>query len=158
MRIILLTRGYEAVVDDDDYDYLSAYRWHALTDGRYTKVYAAFGNEEILMHRVILSAPEGMGVDHVDGDGLNNRKGNLRLATKSQNAAWSGIYSNNTSGYRGVTKYRDKWMGQIIVRGKKRYLGLFERPENAALAYDVVAELEFGEFAFQNFGYGGKAV
>jgi hypothetical protein len=108
------------------------------------------------MHRQLMRAPEGTGVDHVNDNGLDNRKGNLRLANKSQNAACSRMYLVNTSGYRGVCRYKDKWMGQIIVRGQRRYLGLFTRSENAALAYDVIAEREFGEFAFQNFE--GKAV
>ncbi len=92
--------------------------------------------------------PRGMTVDHRDRNETNNDIGNLRLATNQQNAANSKLSTANTSGFKGVSQTASgKWQAQIFVDGKSRYLGSFDNPEQASLAYRREAEAEFGEFA-----------
>lgn len=86
-------------------------------------------------------------IDHIDGDVSNNRWTNLRLATKSQNKANSKRYKNNTTGYKGVTKVRDKWRAYIAVDKKRIWLGYYKTPEDASDAYQKAATKYFGEFA-----------
>jgi hypothetical protein len=103
------------------------------------------------MHRAILEgAPQ---VDHIDGDGLNNQRSNLRPATQAQNMANSRKYSTNTSGFKGVGwhKAAKKWRADITFDYKTRYLGLFPTAEDAARAYDSAAKSLFGVFACLNF-------
>ena len=109
----------------------------------------------VLMHREIIGVPYGVQVDHIDHDGLNNTRGNLRLATHSQNNAnrpriWS------SSGCRGVTIITKKRMGKLFIakitrQNRHQHLGRFECPIEAAKAYDAAAIKAFGEFAILNF-------
>ena len=90
-------------------------------------------------------------VDHINGNGLDNRRSNLRPASRSQNGANRGAPSNNTSGFKGVTRFRLKWMAKIQVHGRTIHLGLFATPQEAARAYDTAALEHFGEYARPNF-------
>ncbi len=92
-------------------------------------------------------------VDHKDRDIFNNKRGNLRSATRSQQKANGNIYKNNTSGYKGVSfdYRRQKYRSRISVNKIEIYLGTFDDPENAAKAYDKAAKEYFGEFASLNF-------
>ena len=109
------------------------------------------------MHRVVLQRVVGRPltrddiVDHINHNGLDNRRPNLRLATRSQNAANLGPYANNTSGYKGVDFNRGKWRARIREGGVRYFLGYFETAEDAARAYDTKAHELFGEFASLNF-------
>ena len=105
------------------------------------------------MHRAILNAPKGLLVDHIDGNGLNNRKSNLRLCTFAQNAHNSRPRRNSSSRYKGVCwhKLKKKWTVSIYKGGKRTYLGYYDDEIEAALAYDRKAEELFGEFAYLNF-------
>jgi hypothetical protein len=156
---ILLTQGQEAIVDDEDFLLLSQYKWYAAKQ-KYT--FYAERCERVngramyhLMHRDILrlSYDDKRVVDHRDRNGLNNLKTNLRIVTKSLNGHNSRKYSNNLSGYRGVCwhKASKKWISAIKMDKKYVYLGVYESPQEAAMAYDKAALLYWRENAILNF-------
>lgn len=101
------------------------------------------------MHREIMRAPKGTQVDHEDGDGLNNRRRNLRFSTFSQNNHNRGPYKRNTSGFKGVSwsSSKKRWEAHIQVAGKHLHLGRFRNKLDAAKAYEVAAKKYLGEFA-----------
>lgn len=153
---IPLTRGLFAIVDAEDFYQLSKFKWQAKGRQSYT-MYAVrtvrIGNgkrKDIPMHRSILMMPYSPKVDHRDGDGLNNRKSNLRPVTDSQNQANRRLdHDKRTSRFKGVHwDTRDKaWRAQIHVNGSKMSLGYFYTEVQAALAYDRAARKNFGEHA-----------
>jgi HNH endonuclease len=143
-----------AIIDDEDYELISKYKWY-IFDTPYTcyaRAYANKGKTTILMHNLIVKAK---GIDHINRDGLDNRKANLRLATQSQNNANKGKQDIKTasSKYKGVTwgKYQSKWIAQIMKDRKNYYIGAFSSEIEAAAAYDKKAIELFGEFARINF-------
>lgn len=150
---IPLTKRYEAVIDAADVPLVSGHNWHAAEKPRTTYAVSKErrgGNlMELQLHRAILSAPDGMQTDHIDGDGLNNRRCNLRLATPSENARNQRRARDNTSGFKGVWwhKGRRKWQAQIMAGGRQKYLGLFNTAEEAHAAYCEAARSLHGEFA-----------
>jgi HNH endonuclease len=161
MKIIGLTQGFCTCVDDDDYDYLIQYSWQIIqsrTDGR---VYARHNfwskkdkrPKSILMHHVILKQKSHKDVDHINGDGLDNRKQNLRFISRTQNNYNSQKRVNATSKYKGVSwrKDREKWRAVATINGANKYLGLFNNEITAAAAYDSAAVEHFGEYARFNF-------
>jgi hypothetical protein len=150
--------GLVAKIDDEDAERVFSRKWRVFL-GNKGHLYAASGRAE-LMHRFILDAPRGMQVDHINGDGLDNRRANIRLATISQNLAnqpsrlvWSKRAT--TSRYKGVTLFsrpRSKpWRATISVNRKQVSLGYFLFEEEAAKAYDEAAKLYYGDFAQLNF-------
>ena len=152
MVIIPLTRGYSTVIDDCDRD-LVQYRWTTMV--MKTNLYARSKCKEecILLHRIILERklgqpiPREMYTDHIDGDGLNNRRDNLRLATSSENNV-NRRSDNSMSKYRGVYPNGAGWMARI---GRKcEYLGTFRTQEEAARAYNDAAREKWGQFARLN--------
>lgn len=150
---IPLTKGYVAIVDDEDYPILSRYKWQVSL--RETNIYAVtdINRKRIYMHRMIMGEPKGMTVDHRDGDGLNNRRSNLRIATRRQNVINRlRLLPNRASKYRGVFRITKSpsWRAQIFVKGKSIYLGSFATEEAAALAYNAAALQYHGEFAVLN--------
>ncbi len=159
MKYIQLTQGKVAVVDDADYEALSQWNW-SYHSGGYAKrgTSRKQGNKCILMHRAIMDAPEDVEVDHRDGNKLNNQRENLRLATSNQNKHNTAKRSTNTSGFKGVSLHvHGRWTAEIWKNGKKRYLGLFDSPEEAARAYDAAAKEDHGEFARINADEGAGA-
>jgi len=163
MKQIHLTNGYTTTVDDVDYDSLSVHKWYAHVkrrrDGSVRAVYAARsitlcnGRETtVRMHRVIMRPSETQYIDHIDSDGLNNCRSNLRLCTPSENVRNSRRSCNETSKYKGVCwDSRDKkWRAQISFSKKCYKLGLFDIETDAAKAYDAAAIRSFGEFARVN--------
>ena len=104
------------------------------------------------MHRwIVFGGKEGSGVDHSDGDKLNNRRGNLRKATQSQNSKNTLLAKNNTSGFKGVSKTAEgRWRARITVERKEIHLGVFDTKADAAAAYDAAALQLHGEFASPN--------
>jgi HNH endonuclease/AP2 domain len=136
-----------AMVDDEDV-WLTQWKWFARKG--FTGFYGCRSKApQIHMHREILQAPDGMDVDHKDGNGLNNVRSNLRLATRSQNQCNKPMYKTNTSGYKGVTwdKSRGQWMAKIKVGPKHINLGRFDDITDAAAAYAEAALKYHGDFA-----------
>lgn len=156
MKFIPLTRDKEAIVDDDDFEYLSQWKWHCLANG-----YAARrqyengrkgGNTYIRMHRLVNKTPDGLFTDHINGNKLDNRKSNLRDCTYTENNVSKPPTSSNTSGYKGVSfsKGMNKWHAQIRKSGEHWDLGYFDSPREAAQAYNDKAREIYGEFAWVN--------
>ena len=153
MRLILLTQGAHAVVDDVDYDRLSRFKWKLIKDGDRRYAYREDGKTLIGMHQDILGVKQGVLIDHRNGDGLNNTRSNLRYATRSQNQANSTRRksSNASSRYKGVSLDPARWIARIKVGRKPIYVGAFLTEEAAARAYDAAAREHFREFAEVNF-------
>lgn len=155
MKRVPLTRGMWATVDDADYEaVMAAGPWFVRVDGR--TVYAQGnirrsdgGRSAQYMHKFLTGWPE---TDHRNGDGLDNRRVNLRCATRTQNNANSRLRSDNTSGFKGVlwNRQRRRWYARITIDGRQRHLGSFGDPGEAARAYDAAAREVFGEFARLN--------
>lgn len=152
MKVIPLTRGKIATVDDADYEALICHKWMAHTDGR--NWYACRTKHKIKMHRVLMNAPATFQVDHINGDGLDNRRHNLRLVTNKQNC-WNQRKKGGMSKYKGVCWYKDhgKWAASITQHSKRIFLGYFETEEAAGRAYDQAAHKLFGQFARPNFSF-----
>jgi len=148
-----LTRGYEAIIDAADVPLILGFNWYAHVD-RCT-IYAQRTMRRdgkilrIQMHRVILDVPDGLHGDHIDGNGINNRRSNLRIATLSQNQHNIRIARNNTSGFKGVSwsKKSGKWQAKIKLNGKNQHLGLFDEIEAAHHAYVCAATTLHGDFS-----------
>ena len=159
MKVIPLTRGYAALVDDEDYASLNAHRWYAnMFHGkpyavRNSKVGEYPKRRTVLMHREILgisAESSSIAADHIEpSETLDNRRCNLRTANSYQNKWNSPIRQCNTSGYKGVyfEKESGKWKAQISVMGKRKNLGRFDKPELAHMAYRKAASIYHGEFA-----------
>lgn len=152
---ITLYNGAIVLVDEVDAD-LATMRWYMGSSGYATRTIAKCTRP---MHRIILERivgrplTDGEETDHINRDKCDNRRGNLRLATRKENQRNIARHRNNTSGYKGVSLYKDKnkWGAFISVKNKTRYLGLYATPEAAARAYDAAARELHGEFAYQNF-------
>lgn len=160
-KTIELSQGKVALVDDEDYAWLSRWKWSAAKFDKDSSTYYAVRTirlpngrwGSIKMHRIIVDATNGTRVDHKDGDGLHNTRDNLRQSTPQQNNCNSSKQSNNTSGYKGVcrNKSRARWIAQITANGIRKWIGSFATAEEAALAYDIAAIELHGEFARLNF-------
>ena len=158
-RKIPLTQGHFAIVDPQDYQQLSRYKWRLCQTKSKNVLYAERSirlpggkYSRILMHRQLIKAPEGYVIDHINGCGLDNRRANLRLATVAQNA-WNSKKRNPRSGYKGVWFAADKglWRASIVCHGRRKHLGYFTDKIEAAEAYDDAAKKYYKEFARPNF-------
>lgn len=158
--LVPLTQGKFAAIDVSDADRVLCFRWKA-TDckghwyaERRVRVPGKPGRSaHCLLHRFILGAPDDLQVDHKNGDGLDCRRSNIRIATPSQNSSNIGLTRANTSGYKGVCWLtgRQTWQAAIKHQGKAHFLGHFQTAEEAARAYDRKARELHGEFARLNF-------
>jgi hypothetical protein len=152
---IQLTQRQVAVIDAADLPLVAGYNWHAMRSRLGHTWYAATHDRRayVLMHRVIMSAPKGLTVDHVDGDGLNNRRKNLRLARQGQQLMNKRMTTKSkTSRYKGVwwqkahDRHRAGWNAGITINGKKYVKEVSSQKEGARI-YDALARKHFGQFA-----------
>lgn len=155
MKEIPLTQGMVAIVDDEDYELVSRYKWFADRRGKYSIRYYACRKTYIderrvneYMHHAILGHVR---VDHKNGNGLDNRRENIRIATQSQNMANRRSQANSQSPYKGVRKVKLRWRAYIKPNEKPIHLGYFDTAEEAARAYDWAAKRIYGDFALLNF-------
>lgn len=154
MKTIGLNNGKFAMVDDEDYIFLSQWKWQAK---KHRNTYYAVRTIHvkrksvgvIWMHRVINKTPTGLVTDHIDRNGLNNQKSNLRTSSISENNR-NSMYKNGTSKYKGVGFKGNKWRARISVNKKQIHLGVFKSQEDAAIAYNNAAIKYHGEFAYLN--------
>ena len=145
--MILYTRkNIPFQIDKEDLELASQYTWHVNKKGY---CMARDGDTMVLLHRLLMGSPKSS-IDHKNRDKTDNRKKNLRVCSQSQNLVNRGMLSNNTSGYRGVSKSHGKWTSMLGVDGKNIYLGTFEDIVDAAKAYNDKAKELYGEFAELN--------
>jgi len=157
MKEIELSNGGIALVDDEDYEFFAHWKWNR-TESR-GKVYAhrcfwVRGEDRRVtypMHAFLMIGHGGVQIDHIDGNGLNNQKYNLRSASVNQNQYNAKLRSDSSTGFKGVASVRGRFHAQIQANKKHTYLGSFETPVEAALAYDSAARRLHGEFATLNF-------
>jgi hypothetical protein len=153
--------GKVSLIDDSDYEKISKHKYTAIKGKR--TFYAYRGSKlagripyqkNLYMHREIMNAPDNMQVDHINGNGLDNRRSNLRLVSNAQNSRHTTHSRNNKTGYRGVFQNSNethRWFSSIMVDYKTKFLGYFDSPIDAARAYDKAAKELHGEFATLNF-------
>lgn len=159
MKTILLTQGKVALVDDEDFSRLNYFQWFATesSNGRWYAHRNTVGGSPrtiVPMHRAVLGAmPGDYDVDHIDRNGLNNQKDNLRYTTQAGNTANSVVRRDNKSGFKGVRwdKRNKRWAAQITVSRKSLWLGYYLTAEDAAKCYDHAAIKYHGNFARTNF-------
>lgn len=158
MEKIELTQGFFALVDEEDYEKLNKYKWHIRRCGNMiyavTAIYIKGGNgkkKTIQMHRMVMGDSEKV-VDHRNGNGMDNRKSNLRFCTQRQNQQ-NRYFKKGNSKYKGVywDKQLNKFRTRIRVDGKLIHLGCFTNEIEAAKKYDEAAHKHFGEYAKTNF-------
>ena len=149
MKQIELTQGKYALIDDEDFELVSNYKWRFAGEGyavgfKYLgKVNGKFKSDAILMHRIINKTPKGFVTDHINRNKLDNRKVNLRTVDRSLNAFNTGIYKHNKSGFTGISwsLYSKKWLARIQKNGKVIHLGLFNDIEKAVQARKQAEEI-----------------
>ena len=154
MKEIKLTQGKVALVDDEDFEYLNQFKWYAskIDNTYYACRCQRIGkiHKKYMIHRVIMNTPANMVTDHIDHNGLNNQKNNLRICTTAQNQM-NKLPQNK---YKGV--YFDKRKNHTYIKasiklgGKLKHLGFFNTDKDAAIAYNIKARELFGEFANLN--------
>jgi hypothetical protein len=153
MKEIKLTQGKVALVDDEDYEYLNQFKWYAHKKPCTFYAERSVGNRKnrtlVRMHRVIMNTHDNMQVDHIDHNGLNNQKCNLRNCTASQNRMNKRPFGKSI--YKGVGFNEGLIQARIRINNKQIHLGYFKSEELAAKSYDIAAKKYHGEFANLNF-------
>lgn len=143
MKVIKITQGCRAFIDDEDFEKVSRYRWYLVRPLKSkTLKYAACKKypdgekKTLLMHRLILNAPKGRPVDHIDRNGLNNQKSNLRICSIRENNLNCKIHKTNKSGYRGVCWHEQNscYRAYFSLHNKTYHIGLFQTAKEAAIA------------------------
>ena len=156
VMLVPLTRGLFAKIDTADYDIVAPYMWCAVPD--VCNVYATRAQQRdgstTKMHRLLMGTPDGMHTDHINGDGLDNRRANLRICTRAENMRNRRSNRGSSSRFLGVHFDRKScvWRAQIRVGATTQMLGSFTDEVEAAIAYDDAAHRLYGDFARLNFG------
>lgn len=157
MKQIPLSQGKFALVDDEDYGLVAQYKWCAKSkpDNRWyaARIFTVNGKKQsILLHRFLMNPKPGEQVDHINGNGLDCRKSNLRIATHAQNRHNSRVTKRSRSGLKGVwyTPSRHGWRSAIMANGKRISIGIFKSAYEAAKAYNNAAKRLHGDFAKLN--------
>ena len=149
--LIPLSNGKTTIIDDEDFKLVDGHTWGCSSKG-YAQ--SRIQNKLIRLHRLILnlSYKDGAEVDHINRNKLDNRKSNLRLCTTTQNCANRQRRRDNISGYKGVrwNVPAKKWQARIQCKGVSYHLGIFNKIEDAVMAYDMAAKNLFGDFACIN--------
>lgn len=153
MKKIILTKGYEATIDDEDFEKVSKLKWHVKITTACGKTTPYAHTSGISLHRFLMDCPKKMRVDHINHDTMDNRRANLRICTPSQNS--SNRVKNiarGTSMYKGVfySERLKKWQATITAKRKRYNLGWFKTELEAALAYNAGAVKYHGDFAYLN--------
>ena len=152
MKLIPLNKGKFAMIDDLDYNMISAFNWSIIDRGERMYAYTKINGKNIRMHRFIMNVTDPkILIDHKNRNGLDNTRGNLRTATHAQNCANKKATSGTSSVYLGVGKRQNKWNARITKDGITHELGYYAQEVEAALAYDNKARELHGEFANLNF-------
>jgi hypothetical protein len=157
MKNLILARGDMAILDDEDFDRLHEFKWYSKCNSSgivYAQASVCIYPEwkKLFLHREVMNVEDSrVWIDHIDRNGLNCQKSNLRLCNASQNGANSSKRSNNTSGFKGVYWHHGSWYAAIRVNYKKIYVCGLASAEDAARAYDKMAVEHFGNFANLNF-------
>jgi hypothetical protein len=153
VRYIPLTKGKFAIVDAEDYEWLSKHKWYAQARSDGKGFYAVRNSHDhtVQMHREIMQTPKGMVVDHRNGNGADNRRGNMRNCKQDQNRLNSRPWARGSSDFVGVFRKGNKWQAEFTYKRKKHYLGLYDDPVEAAKVRDRKAYELAGEFAYLNF-------
>ena len=149
LNSIKLTQGKLAIIDAEDYEKLSRVKWQFNNGYAVKSVRVGKKFKTLMMHREILNAPEGLEIDHKNGNRLDNRKSNLRFCTRSENICNISALPNKSSPYKGVTwhKVSKKWQARVKKNGKSYFLGLFHNECDAAQAYvEKAKELHYEFF------------
>jgi len=151
VSLIPLSQGAHAIVDTKNIRQLNVQRWNLTAQKglQYARRYV--GRKTIYMHREIMNAPEGMQIDHINGNGLDNRVANLRLCTATQNQQNARKRKKTTSCFKGVSWNNNRWRARICVNRKQIHIGRYKIEFEAAQAYDKKAIELFSDFANLNF-------
>ena len=164
--LIPLPQGKFTLIDKEDFERVNKFKWqyHPRLNLEYAK--GRVNGKVVYLHRFLTNAKKGVEIDHINGNGLDNRRGNLRFASHKQNIANQKRRQDNSSGFKGVWihratankglqtmtgKPRKVWVAELATNGKKNGLGWFRTKEEAARAYDEAAQIKSGNFARRNF-------
>ena len=149
---IHLAGNHVALVDKLDAEEISWLHWVPRESaGRSFYAQTRLNGRRVMMHRMIMDAPSGVEIDHINGNGLDNRRDNLRYASRGENSRNKSPSTRNTSGFLGVHRSQGKWRAQIQIDGRQVCIGRFDSPEEAARERDKAAIRLHGEFAWLNF-------
>lgn len=147
MKQIKLNKNKIALIDDVDLELTSKYKWYLHTGSKKPYVYTNDGKgNSLLLHRLITSAPKGKVVDHINGNGLDNRRNNLRICSISENLVNQGPQKNNKSGVKGVSWNMGQWLVQVKYKNKRVYAKRFKSLEQAREAYKIIATKYYGRY------------
>jgi hypothetical protein len=151
MKYIKLTQDKQTMVNDEDFEHLSKYKWYFKRQGyavRNTEYIRGQARGCVWMHREIMNTPPGFETDHINGNKLDNRRSNLRIVTKSQNQ-WNRKKQSGSSKYKGVywNKANRRWHVQLQMNKKKIWLGYYETETEARKAYEAGVGKFFGRYA-----------
>lgn len=150
MELIPLSKNKSAIVDDEDYEYLSKYHWYCSSSGyanRHPKMVRGVRKGKIMMHREVMNTPDGMQTDHINGNKLDNRKSNLRIVNSAQNIWNSTLKSKGVTGIKNVSISNDGYQVRVMKNGKRYFLGVFKDLSKAVLVAEKARNKYYGEYA-----------